>query len=229
MIKAFYTAASGMVAQSIKQDVIANNIANAQTPGFKRERIVETSFQDTLDKTITAVEKMSGQSATSFPMHSTIARAEAANDTSQGSIRPTDVTTQFAISGAGTFEVGSGANLRQTRDGSFIVDKDGYLTTPDGEQVQGKTGPIQVPTGEWSVANDGSIIDAKGNVVNQIKVSGADSKTQVLQSCLEESNVNTVREMVDMIANMRSYEANQRVITSVDGTLDKLINEAGKV
>lgn len=226
MIKALYTAASGMVAQSTKQDVIANNIANAQTPGFKRKRVVATSFSEALASTAAAISAKSKPSCPNPQIEQTLVNAEEADDTGNGAIRSTGNSLQFAIDGAGTFEVGS----RQTRNGSFIINQDGELTNSDGEKVQGKTGAIKMPTGEWSVTNDGTIIDAKGNEIDQIKINDAEKgKTSVMQGYLEDSNVSVIREMVDMIANLRSYEANQRVISSVDGTLDKLINEAGKV
>jgi len=228
MIKALYTAASGMVAQSNKQDVIANNIANAQTPGFKRKRAVEASFQQTLEKSVAIFE--AGKKASASPVLPVLAHAEAADDTSEGPVQSTGNPLNFAIQGTGTFEVGSGDAARQTRNGSFIVDKDGELATSDGEKVQGKSGSIQMPKGEWTLTIDGTIVDAKGAEIDQIKIGGSEAgKTQVMQGYLEQSNVNTIREMVDMIANLRSYEANQKVISSVDGTLDKLINEAGRV
>lgn len=230
MIKALYTAASGMVAQSNKQDVIANNIANAQTPGFKGKRVVGTSFSQTLANTAAALSAKSQPPYPASPIQPTLVNAEAADDTSNGLIRPTGNNLQFAIDGAGSFEVGSGDTARQTRNGSFIVDKNGELTTSDGDIVQGKNGAIKLPSGEWSVTNDGSIIDSKGNEIDQIKINDAETgKTHVMQGYLEDSNVSIIREMVDMITNLRSYEANQRVVASVDGTLDKLINEAGKV
>lgn len=227
MIKALYTAASGMVAQSTKQDVIAHNIANAQTPGFKRKRTVEASFQQALEKTVSVMETGKRPPFTIQPV---LAHAEAADDTSDGSVHSTANPLNFAIEGAGTFEIGSGATARQTRNGSFVVDKDGELATPDGDKVQGKNGAIQMPKGEWNVTTDGTIVTAKGNQIDQIKITDAEpGKTHIMQGYLEDSNVSIIREMVDMIANLRSYEANQRVVSSVDGTLDKLINEAGRV
>ena len=196
MIRALSTAASGMVAQSIKQDVIANNIANAQTPGFKRERVVSTSFQQALQQ---SVASMAPEASATTSFQAMGVRAEAANDTSEGAIRPTDNNLQFAIDGAGTFEVGSGGSVRQTRNGSFVVDSSGELATSDGEKVQGKTGAIKLPAGEWSVSPTGAVL-SKGVEVDQIKINGAEpGKTSILQGHIEESNVNIIREMVDMI------------------------------
>jgi len=93
----------------------------------------------------------------------------------------------------------------------------------------GQNGPITMPDGKWDVGRDGAI-NVDGSVVDTIKISGAEpGKTQLLQGHLENSNVNVVSEMVEMITNMRSFEANQKVLSSVDSTLDKLINEVGKV
>ena len=203
MIRALYTAASGMVAQSIKQDVIANNIANAQTPGFKRERVVSTSFQQTLLKTVAEIEAKKGSPYPGSPVQAIGVSAQSTNDASEGPIRATGNALQFAIEGPGTFEIGSGDSARQTRNGSFVVDDGGELATTDGEKVQGKSGAIKVPSGDWTVTPDGAIL-SKGAEIDKIKINGAEpSKTRVMQGSLEESNVSIIREMVDMIANLR--------------------------
>jgi flagellar basal-body rod protein FlgF len=232
MIRALYSAASGMVAQTAKQDVIANNIANVQTPGFKRLRVVNTSFAEALDNAASAIvtETTNRPAYPPSPIHAVGVGAETASDTSDGPVITTGNTLQFAIQGPGTFEVGSGDTARQTRNGSFIIDKDGELANSDGQKLQGKSGAIKLPAGEWNVTEDASIVNGKGEQIDQIKISAAEpGKTRVMQGYLEQSNVNIIREMVDMIANLRSFEANQKVIQSVDQTLGKLINEAGKV
>jgi len=232
MIRAFYSAASGMVAQTAKQDVIANNIANAQTPGFKRLRVVNTSFAEALSSAAPAVatETTARSAYPSSQVQAVRVQSETANDTSDGPVISTGNLLHFAIQGPGTFVVGSGDAARKTRNGSFIIDKDGDLANSDREKVQGDSGPVKMPPGKWSITDDGSITNEKGEVVDRIKIDGAEQgKTRLVQGCLEQSNVNIVREMVDMIANLRAFEANQKVIQSVDQTLDKLINEAGKV
>ena len=230
MINALYSAASGMVAQTAKQDVIANNIANAQTPGFKRLRVVTTSFAQALGTAVTVTETANRALYPPSPVQVASVRAETASDTSDGPVIPTGNILQFAIQGPGTFEIGSGDSARQTRNGSFIIDKDGELANSDGEKLAGKSGSIKMPAGVWSVTTDGAIVNAKGEGIDQIKINGAEQgKTRVIQGHIEQSNVNIIREMVDMIANLRSFEANQKVVQSVDQTLDKLINEAGKV
>lgn len=230
MIKALHTAAGGMVAQSIKQDVIANNIANAQTPGFKRERVAASSFQQTLQQAQALVQVSPGidPNFSASMVQSSQMRLESADDTSKGPIQASGSDLHFAIDGEGAFEVMDGDFTRHTRNGSFMVDADGELTTLNGEKVQGNSGAIIVPSEKWSVSPDGAIV-SNGSEVDQIKLNGAGPATRIVQGSLESSNVSVIREMVDMISNIRSYEANQKVVASVDSTLDKIINEVGKV
>lgn len=230
MIRALYSAASSLVAQSTKQDIIANNIANAQTPGFKRERTVSASFAATLDEQLVKVTPFSERPP--YPdslVDPLIVRDEQAADQTEGPIVNTGSKLDFAIDGPGEFEVNDGNGSRYTRNGSFKLGKNNELITQDGANVVGQNGPIRVPQGEWNITSDGSVF-ANKNLIDRIKIVGGQTgKTQLLQGSIEQSNVNIVREMVDMIANMRSFEANQRVVTNIDQSLSKMINEGGKV
>ncbi len=138
-----------MIAQTAKQDVIANNIANAQTPGFKRLRVVNTSFSEALSDAASAIvtETTSRPAYPSSPVQAIGAQAETACDTDDGQVITTGNMLQFAIQGPGAFEVGSGDAARRTRNGSFIIDKDGELANSDGEKVQGSGGAIKMPSG----------------------------------------------------------------------------------
>ncbi|MEN6355600.1 MAG: flagellar hook-basal body protein [Armatimonadota bacterium] len=229
MIRALYTAASGLVAQANRQDVIANNIANAQTPGFKREKVVSSSFAKELQsQMITAVER-ERPSYPDSPVDPVIVSAASATDNSQGPIRDTGNSFDFAIDGPGSFEVSASSGTNLTRAGNFRLDAAGELCTADGAKVLGENGTIKIPNGNMSVAADGEV-SVDGTSVGKIKIVGAQAgQTKIMQGCIEGANVNIVREMVDMITNVRSFEANQKVITAVDGTLDKLINSAGNV
>ncbi|MCX8052621.1 MAG: flagellar hook-basal body protein, partial [Armatimonadetes bacterium] len=229
MIRAFYAAASGMVAQSSKQDIIANNIANAQTAGFKRQRVAATSFAETLERSFVSLKDASRPPYPDSPVNPVMVTVQDAVDTSPGAVRVTGNDLDLAIEGPGAFEVVLSGTTRQTRNGAFRIDSSGELCTLDGAKVQGKSGNIKLPQGKIAVAQDGTIT-ANGVEVDKIKIVGENpDETKITQGALEESNVNVIREMTDMIVNMRSFEANQRVIGNVDRTLEKLINEAGKV
>jgi flagellar basal-body rod protein FlgF len=230
MIRALYTASRGMVAQTVKQDMIANNIANAQTPGYKAQKAVMSSFaeilasQDALNPS--GLERQPYPSA-SAP--STLTAAESTSDQSEGMVKVTGNVLDFCIKGPGAFRVQRETEAYYTRGGAFAVDKDNELCTLDGGKVQGERGPIKIPSGKWDLQEDGSIV-VDGSTVDRLQIAGYDkASTEVSQGMLEQSNVSIIREMVSMIANMRSYEANQKVIAAVDQSLSKLINEGGKV
>ena len=229
MIRALYSAASGLVATSAKQDVIANNIANASTPGFKRVTASAVSFSQALDEQLAEIGKRQQQPR--YPdvcVNPVSVMLQTAVDGSEGSAVDTANPMDLTIKGPGAFEISTASGIATTRAGRVIIDSDGDLATSAGK-LQGQSGAIKAPMGEWSVGSDGSIV-SKGAVVDRIKVAGAkDGEYSVLQGAVEGSNVNIVSEMVAMIANLRHYEANQKVVSSVDQTLEKLINEAGKV
>jgi len=229
MIRAFYAASSGMVAQTIKQDVTANNIANAQTAGFKRRRVEMMSFADVLANKAAFVPASWRTSYPDSPAAPAIVIARERADQSQGAIRSTGDKLDLAIDGPGAFEVEFGSRTRLVRGGSFRLNDRRELCTADGAVLLGSAGPVHVPEGEWTITSDGAVL-SNGTETDRLKLIGAqENRTKVMQGYLENSNVNIVSEMVSMIANLRSYEANQRVITSVDRTLDKLINEVGRV
>jgi flagellar basal-body rod protein FlgG len=229
MIRAFYAASSGMVAQTIKQDVTANNIANAQTAGFKRRRVEMMSFADVIANKAAFVPASWRTSYPDSPAAPAIVIARERADQSQGAIRSTGDKLDLAIDGPGAFEVEFGSGTRLVRGGSFRLNDRRELCTADGAVLLGSAGPVRVPEGEWTITSDGAVL-SNGAETDRVKLIGAqENQTKVMQGYLENSNVNIVSEMVSMIANLRSYEANQRVITSVDRTLDKLINEVGRV
>ncbi|MDH7602765.1 MAG: flagellar hook-basal body protein [Armatimonadota bacterium] len=229
MIRALYTAASGLVAEANKQDVIANNIANAQTPGFKRERVTKVSFAEVFRRQVAFGKSKDLESYPSSAVEPVLTTLDQSVDMSQGSIRPTDNPLDLAIDGPGFFEVAYPDGVRYTRAGNFTLNSQRELCTLDGAKVQGSAGSIRLPNGAIEIYSDGSIL-VNGQQVDRLRIVGASQgKTRVISGALEESNVSVVKELADMIVNMRSFEANQRVVTSVDHTLDKLINEAGRV
>ena len=134
-------------------------------------------------------------------------------------------------------------------DGSFKLNAYGQLVTAKGYYVLGENGIIQLNGSDFAVYNDGTIIQ-DGQVIDSLLITqfqdpstlnkngenlltGAGAQEPftgtVVQNVIEQSNVDVIREMVDMIALMRSYEANQRIITSIDETLDRAVNEVGRV
>lgn len=229
MIRALYAASSGLVARTTKQDVIAHNIANAQTPGFKKQKVFATSFEDELSAQIGDLGPARRTSYPGSPVDAARVFMDSAVDNTQGSLRETGLNTDLAIIGNGGFEVSRNGRTYTSRAGDLQINGKGELCTADGGLVMGEKGPIQLPNSDWQVGADGTITDKNGSEIAKLKIVGGQPNTAVRQGCLEEANVSIVTEMVDMIANMRSFEANQKVVQSVDSTLEKLMSEVGKV
>ncbi|RKY87056.1 flagellar basal-body rod protein FlgF [candidate division KSB1 bacterium] len=241
MIKGIYTAASGMVSLQLKNEVITNNIANVNTTGFKREGV----FRKTLIDKVKILKMNSGDFVNLDEVD------EVRIDFKQGNLYSTGNPLDTAIDGKGFFSVQTPNGIRYTRNGSFTIDNERYLTTTNGYRLLGQNGPIQINGQNVFIGDDGSII-VDGQIVENLRIMDfpepyvmnkigdglfeAD-ETQAIparnfkikQGFLEESNVNAVKEMVDLIELSRDYDSNQRTITIQDSTLDKAVNEVGRI
>lgn len=258
MIRGLYTSISGMITQEARQDVITNNLANANSVGFKSDSLTATSFKDVLiqnhDKVVG--NKNVKNEIGSLSLGSKIASVN--TEFTQGMIEATDKPTDFAIEGKGFFVVqrNNGTNNEQyyTRDGHFHVNSDGLLVNDSGDSILGRN----IETGELgpiNVSNEKIATDVYGNIsVNGIKTyklytvdfnnygslkklgdnlyqgeNPTENNAVVRQNSLEKSNVNVINQMTDMITTMRTFETNQKIVQSLDETLGKLINEVGTV
>lgn len=258
MIRSLYTAVSGMITQEAKQDIITNNLSNANTVGFKGDNLAIKKFDDVL---LENYDKIVGGKNVENPIGSISlgSKIDAVNTNfTQGMIQATDKTTDFAIDGKGFFSVqrNDGINNGQyyTRDGHFHVNMNGILVNDSGDSVIGRNlqtnalGPMNVGSGKMTSDTYGNIsVDDKKmykiytvdfNDYNNLKKAGdnlyegtnpAESQSVVKQRSLEKSNVNIVNAMSDMITTMRSFETNQKIVQSLDETLGKLVNEVGSV
>lgn len=255
MIRSFYTAVSGMIVQEAKQDVITNNLANVSTVGFKQDNLKSTSFNDVLMQNYDKI--VNGKNVRNIIGTLTLgSKVDSVNTGfTQGEITSTGVSTDFAIDGRGFFTVRrSDGTEFYTRDGHFHVNTQGILVDDAGDEVIGRDnqsgalGAINVGNGEISSDDYGNIsIDGSAryklytvdfNDYNSLTKVGdnlytgqnaTETNAVVEQKSLEKSNVNLVNTMSDLITTMRTFETDQKVVQSIDGTLDKLINEAGKL
>jgi flagellar basal-body rod protein FlgG len=171
----------------------------------------------------------------------------------QGQLYETDNKMDLAIKGRGFFQVETPEGTRYTRDGSFKLNTASELVTDEGYRVMGAQGPIVINGAELAVSESGAIM-VDGQTINQlnmieivnVKDLRKDGKNlyrleeemqletqpfsgQILQGFLEGSNVDSVKEMVEMITLFRNYESNQRMIKAYDDTLQKTVNDIGKV
>ncbi|NMA54329.1 MAG: flagellar hook-basal body protein [Firmicutes bacterium] len=240
MIRGLYTSGAGMVAQQTRLDVAANNLANASTAGYRADAAVTAALPSMfIHRFHDAVAKMSFSSSRPQPvgyLGTGTAVAEVTFLNRGGQYRHTGRELDFALQGEGYFVVDTPAGERYTRDGAFQVNGWGELTTSEGFPVLSRGGGI-VRADDPDIAASLRVAGAPaGQQMNKIGHNLFVSpeplaliETTVLQGVLEEANVSPVEAMVDLITAMRTYEAGQKAIQTQDQTLDKLINEVGRV
>lgn len=257
MVRGLFTAWTGLETEQKRLDVIANNMANSATVGFKAENVTSQSFKDLIalkvnDSSENFVDREIGTMSLGVKL------GEVYTDYSQGSLRETGNAFDLAINGKGFFAVkvtdtNGNSSIRYTRDGSFTMDKDGYVVDYNGNRVQSESGDLQVPTdaAEIVIDIDGSVY-ADNQYIDKVSLvdfadydylekygdnmyraidgaSEANVTGTIIQGYTEQSNVNVISEMVQMINITRAYEANQKVMQTIDGSLDQVVNTVGKV
>lgn len=221
--------ARALTYQVRRQEVTANNLANANSDAFKADRL----FARTL-----AGEAMP------VPVQQT--------DLQQGTFRETGRPLDFAVSGDGFLVVGTERGERLSRGGSFQLDPDGRLVDGHGDPVLGAGGPIHVDGGRLEIQGDGSVL-VDGAQVGRLQVvevaeparlrkeglgrysagggwrAADETRTQVRQGAVEESNVDPLVTMVDLITIQRAYAANMDALKAMDSVLGSITNEVGRV
>jgi flagellar basal-body rod protein FlgF len=227
MERGLYIAASGMLAEQVRQDQIANDLANAATPGYKADRTSQAGFGELLLAN-------SATGAVVGPQGTAVQVSAVETDFSPKPAKETGEPLDFAIVGEGFFAVQTANGPRYTRNGQFQADAQGRLVTAQGDPVLGRGGRT------LAVGADGRVDPRQLEVVtlrNPRKdgdnlVTGTASGTaggQVRAGALESSGADAARSMVDMIASMRAFEAGQKVIQTIDETLGKAATQVGAV
>jgi len=295
MLRGLYTAASGMISQQRKHDIVTNNIANINTPGFKQGDAINRSFPEMLISRI-----RDGQVDSVGRLNTGVMAEENVSVHTQGDIQETHNPFDFAlisniqVPGAqfdesGKYVDANGQRINQPQalftvqnpngeqryslNGKFSVDDAGTLITTDGYQVLGADNqPIvlrdpatQEPITNFRITNYGQFTDVDGNAIqnannqpvqlllsriedpNQLVREGnglyrlnegqeglarpvnPQDQVEVRQGFIERSNVDPAQSMVDMMTAVRAYEANQKVVQFYDKSMDKAVNEVGRV
>lgn len=254
MLQGLYESGSSMMERGLRQDLITNNIANSDTPGFKREGIFIKELGE-------ARRKGSG----GYPVWRQSRIGGAFIDFEQGALRQTNSRRHLALSGPGFFHVRTPQGDMYTRNGEFSLNSRGVLMTNLGYPVlDERGGEIQLEGSDFSITSNGEILvegeevavlairdfekDADGYYQDPDGITTLERKpngfllpkpgvqelpksdnTEVLQGFLEMSNANTILQMVNMVELYRTYEADQRVIRAQDETLRRAVNEVGAV
>lgn len=258
MVKGLYTAYTGMINEQHRMDVLTNNLANADTNGFKKEGASSQSFDSVLAYKIKDISEGNRLARRIGVNNPGVKIGEGYTDFSEGPIKTTGNTYDLALTDRGFFAVeftnkAGVTSVKYTRDGDFTLTQEGRLVTRDGDPVLGEDGQyIEVdPLKEVQINTSGQIIQ-DDQVVATIQVTdfedynylerygenyfqpieGAvetEAPAQVYSGYLETSNMSVVTEMVNMITVSRAYESNQKIITTIDGTLDIAANQLGRI
>jgi flagellar basal-body rod protein FlgG len=252
MIDALYISASGLRSEQKQLDVISNNVANLQTPGFKRSRV---NFVDVASAAIAA-----GQAAEGAPVRGDGTRiASVAAEFSAGDLRATGNALDLAIDGTGFFELATDdGGVAYTRDGRFHLDAEGNLVSLQGLRLAGAP---QVPAGATGLRVDagGEISallagDTERTTLGHIELAtfvapdalaalgdnrygatdgagapayatpGADGTGHLAQGYIEGSNVEMIDEMSSLVLAQRAYQLNARVLQAADQVLETINN-----
>lgn len=257
MVKGLYTASTGMVNEQRRVDVIANNLANASTNGYKAEGATSESFKEVL------AYKIKDTSESGLPrklgiMSPGVKIGETYTDYSQGAFEQTNNTFDLAISGDGFFNIEftdkkGNTSVMYTRDGSFSVNPKGEVVNKNGDYLLDDKGKhIKVdPLKESQFDSQGNIYQ-DGAIVGHVNVTDfadynylekygetyyspvegieeQETDASVISGYIERSNVQAVKEMVNLINFQRAYETNQRMIQAHDSTIGTAVNDLGKV
>jgi flagellar basal-body rod protein FlgF len=236
MIRGAYTAISGMIAAQRRMDVLGNNIANVNTTGFKEALATQSGVSMPVGVAANDAWTLTG------PLGVGTYATGLTDNFRQGPIQQTGSPTDLAIAGDGLFTVGTPTGPAYTRNGAFVLDAGGMLTTQQGEPVLDVTGrPIVVPGGAaaFAVAPDGTVAGTGQRLAlvsvpatgltrlgdNLFAIAGpvtpvAAGRGIIQQGALEGSNVDLGASMTELIAVQRSYQLSARAFTLQDGTLD---------
>ena len=257
MVKGLYTAYTGMINEQHRMDTLTNNLANSTTVGFKKEGSTSQSFNAVLALKVKDTSEPANIPKRIGYNNPGVKIGENYTDWSQGSFKITDNTYDLALSGNGFFEIeftnkAGETSTKYSRDGSFTLTQEGYLVTKDGNYVMGSKGRIKLVPLSDATVDQGGAIWQNNEVVDTLRivdfedynylkkygenlmepVEGAqfkDADYKVFSGYLEMSNVQIVTEMVDLIAITRQYESNQKIIKSIDSTLEIAANQLGRV
>jgi flagellar basal-body rod protein FlgG len=226
MDRGLYIAASGMLAQQVRQDQLANDIANAATPGYKADRSAVRSFPEMLLSNTKTGETI-GTLGAGAQVDETV------TNLSPQAVKPTSEPLDFAVQGEGYFAVTTPQGQRFTRNGAFTEGANGTLVDQLGNEVSGRDGqPLRVVDGKVDPSLLGvyAVPDAakQGDSLFTGNANGQ-ATGKVINGALEGSGIEPTTVMVDMMAAMRAYEAGQKAIQTIDSTLDKAANQVGTV
>ena len=258
MHRGLYIAASGMMASQTRQDVLANNLANASNHGFKRLVPVQSAYRARPFNRINDEYQWTPKGFIDprppvGMVGGGVGVVNTSLDMTAGGLVNTGNNTDLALVGSGFFVVATPQGDALTREGSFRLDADGRLVNSQGYPVLGKQGTILIDDPGFRVDPDGLIHQEGMLEGDRVMVVDADpaglvplgngsyraepgkvreaeeGSYSIKQEHVEGSNVNSIKEMMEMLTLLRSYEANQRLVTYQDELEGKVANDLATV
>ncbi|AZB40869.1 flagellar hook-basal body protein [Bacillus sp. FJAT-42376] len=275
MLRGLYTAAAGMLSQQKRTEMLSNNIANVNTPGYKSDQAAIRAFPEML------LSRMEGKDAptknpmnfgTQTPVGSLNTGAyvqELVPQFTQGDVKETGLPSDIALieeavpnnaetgmKGFLLFSVSlPNGDIRYTRNGHFTLNDQNQLTAQGVPVLSTNGTPITITGSDYEITSDGRVrignqetaqIDVRfaGDVRNLVKEGNGLFRTadnsilppaagsaqySIKQGFVESSNVDTARSYTEMMTAYRSFEANQKVLQAYDRSLDKAVNEIGRL
>ncbi|MCF7802870.1 MAG: flagellar hook-basal body protein [Candidatus Marinimicrobia bacterium] len=244
-MKQVLAATSNMLARIRELEITANNISNVNTPGYKRDQYFANILEDAQQAT------GANQTATDKAGLKMVERNIV--DLSQGSLHKTGNPLDLGINGKGFFVIqDEDAGDLYTRNGSFQVNDEGYLTTSSGKRVLGDGGEIYLENGEVRISKEGNI-SVNGDLIDKLRLVLPEEGTDIIklgnseyqfeaqpvnseedhgvlvQGFLEQSNVNPISAIVKLVALQRDFDSNQKMVQSFDDINKVSANDVGRI
>lgn len=273
MLRGLYTAASGMVTQQRRHEMLTNNLANANTPGFKADQASLRSFPNMLIQEMNGTKKGVPARNTIGTLSTGVYMQDKMPSFTQGDIHDTGVSTDIALlQGIVPINAETGrpgmllftieneqGDVRYSRNGNFTVDGQGFLVTNQGHYVLDQNGERIWVNNDNFMVNGQGVISNENGVIAQLNIAFADNPMnlvkegnglfrlegelgalptaigndnitfQLKQGFIERSNVDLNQTMTEMMTAFRAFEASQKVLQAYDRSLEKAVNEVGRI
>ncbi|HPF62191.1 MAG: flagellar hook-basal body complex protein [Gemmatimonadetes bacterium] len=225
-VPSILTTARSLAFYSRQQEVVANNLANASSEGFKADRMTAQSFDQVWPEALMSL------------------------DLRQGTVRDTARPWDLALESEGFLVVNTPDGERLTRGGGFEVDQAGFLVDRDGNQLLGREGPIHISGETVVVEQDGTVIvdDARAGQLRVETVADpsrlvkeghgrfraedpllAVEQPRIRQGAIEDANVDALTGTVDLIRIQRAYAAGVDALRTLDGVMSVITDDVGRV
>lgn len=237
MNRGFYTVSSGMLVQQRNLNVIGNNIVNSQTPGYRGERVVTSTFEQEL---VTRLEKGKYTRIGTADQIATVDTVETIFD--ESSLYESSNPYDLAVCGDGYFNVSDGENTFLTRNGCFNIDSEGFLVMDEIGRVQGTNGDIYIGGSDFKVMTDGTVYDQNGVFAGQLVLTKPAEDAEILklqngyfltdnvvaaenvvvrQGVYERSNVDMNDEYTRLIEAQAAFKACSTALSMIDAMNQK--------